>query len=182
MILVTGSTGLVGAHLLYALTKDNISIRALYRTQEKIERVKHVFSYYTNSVDSQFSKIEWVKGDINDLSSLEIAFKNVTHVYHCAALVSFNPDDYYKLRKVNIEGTANIVNLCIDHKITKLCYVSSIAALGSEIHTNMVTEDSEWNPEESHNVYAITKYGAELEVQAIGAVAAVHFLNAFITV
>jgi nucleoside-diphosphate-sugar epimerase len=164
MILVTGSTGLVGAHLLYHLSKQDTPIRALYRTKAKIETVKHVFSYFTENVAPQFSKIEWIQGDINDLASLTAAFKNITHVYHCAALVSFNPDDYYTLRKVNIKGTANIVNFCIDFKIEKLCYVSSIAAIDDELGTALISETNEWNPEAPHSVYAITKYGAELEV------------------
>lgn len=164
MILVTGSTGLVGAHLLYHLTKHNTPVRALYRTKAKINTVKHVFSYFTDTVESQFSKIEWVQGDINDLPSLETAFKDITYVYHCAALVSFNPDDYYKLRNVNIKGTANIVNLCIDFNIKKLCYVSSIAAIDDELGSSLIRETNEWNPEAPHNVYAITKHGAELEV------------------
>lgn len=166
MILVTGSTGVVGAHLLYHLTKEVDSIKALYRTQEKIETVKHVFSYYENTIDKLFAKIEWVKGDINDIPSLENAFKNITHVYHCAALVSFDPNNYRKLRNVNIKGTANIVNLCVSNSIKKLCYVSSIAAIGETPDTGkkLITESSEWNSEADHSVYAITKYGAEMEV------------------
>jgi dihydroflavonol-4-reductase len=86
-------------------------------------------------------------------------------VYHCAALVSFEPNKYKTLRNVNISGTANIVNLCIHNKIKKLCYVSSIATIG---HLNnpekLIDEQTPWNPEADNNVYAITKYGAELEV------------------
>ena len=164
MILVTGSTGLVGSHLLYHLIKDGNTVRALYRTETKIKTVKHVFSYYEKDVDSLFSKIEWIQGDINDLPSLEKAFNDVTYVYHCAALVSFDPNDYRKLRKINIKGTANIVNLCIDNNIKKLCYVSSIAAIGEASKNDCISETSEWNPESDHSVYAITKYGAEMEV------------------
>jgi nucleoside-diphosphate-sugar epimerase len=69
------------------------------------------------------------------------------------------------LRRINIIGTANIVNLCISNHIKKLCYVSSIAALGH--HNNpekLIDENTAWNPEDDNSVYAITKYGAELEV------------------
>lgn len=164
MILVTGSTGLVGAHLLYHLTKQGGTIKALYRTETKIETVKHVFSYYEKHVESLFRNIQWIKGDITDIPSLEEAFKDVTHVYHCAALVSFDPNDYRKLRQVNIKGTANIVNLCITNEVTKLCYVSSIAAIGKAFKKEDITELTEWNPDIDHSVYAITKYGAEMEV------------------
>jgi len=40
MILVTGGTGLVGAHLLYHLIKNEEKVRAIYRSEEKIEKVK----------------------------------------------------------------------------------------------------------------------------------------------
>lgn len=79
-------------------------------------------------------------------------------------MISFNPSQYRLLRKFNIEGTANIVNLCIDHNVTKLCYVSSIATLSSETKNKPIDEESHWNPEEPHTIYAITKFGAEMEV------------------
>ena len=164
MILVTGGTGLVGSHLLYKLTLKDFRVRAIYRSKDKIEAVKHVFSYYTDDVDALFSKIEWVEATINDISSLTTAFNNITKVYHCAAFISFDTNDYYALRRINIEGTANIVNFCISNKVEKLCYVSSIATIGDAENNALITENEHWNPEEEHSVYAITKYGAEMEV------------------
>ncbi len=164
MILVTGGTGLVGSHLLYKLSQSEDKIRAIYRSEEKVNAAKHVFSYFTEDVESLFSKIEWVKGDILDIPGLEQHFQDITIVYHCAALVSFDPNDYYSLRKINIEGTANIVNLCITNNIKKLCYVSSVAATGEENPGIEITEDSPWNTEADHSPHAITKYGAEMEV------------------
>ena len=163
MILVTGATGLVGSHLLVQLLQENEAVKALYRTEKQIEKVRKVFIFKNQEV--LFKKIEWIKGDINDIPSLEIAFDNVTYVYHCAALISFDPKDETALRKVNIEGTANIVNCSIAFNVKKLCHVSSIAALGDlkEYETN-ITEETEWNQEELHSDYAITKYGAEMEV------------------
>lgn len=165
MILVTGGTGLVGSHLLYKLTINNESVRAIYRRSQKLEAVKKVFSYYTDDVDALYNKIDWMEADINDVPALSEAFKDIEYVYHCAAFVSFEPDKYRQLRKINIEGTANIVNLCIANHIKKLCYVSSVAAIGHEIDPNkLITEHTSWNPEDDHSVYAITKYGAEIEV------------------
>jgi dihydroflavonol-4-reductase len=165
MILVTGGTGLVGSHLLYKLTSNNESVRAIYRRAHKLEAVKKVFSYYTNDVETLYNRIEWVEADINDVPGLSPAFKDVTYVYHCAAFVSFEPDKYRQLRKINIEGTANIVNLCVANQIKKLCYVSTIAAIGHELDADKrITEQTLWNTEEDHGVYAITKYGAEMEV------------------
>lgn len=167
MILVTGGTGLVGAHLLYKLTANGHNVRAIYRATSNLHKVLEVFSYYTTETKAEqlFKKIEWLEADIIDIPQLSPVFSEVTEVYHCAALVSFSPKDYRKLRKINIEGTANVVNLCIDFKIKKLCFVSSIATLGKPISDKKrITEDLNWNPENSHSDYAITKYGAEMEV------------------
>ena len=164
MILITGGTGLVGAHLLFQLLKNGEEkIRAIYRKSKQIEKTKSLFELYKKG--DLFSKIEWIQADILDIPSLEIAFENVDYVYHCAGFISFNPDDEDKIRKVNIEGTANIVNFCIDKKVTKLCHVSSIAALGNLAQNQtIVSEDTEWNPEVLQSDYAISKYGAEMEV------------------
>ena len=164
MILVTGSTGLVGSHLLYKLACTHEKVRAIYRTERKLANVKSVFATYTSNFESLFNAIEWVKADLLDIPALSEAFRGVTHVYHCAAFVSFEPDKYQILRKTNIEGTANIVNLCLSNTISKLCYVSSVATLGSTINNEEITEDTVWNPEDDNSVYAITKYGAEMEV------------------
>lgn len=164
MILVTGGTGLVGAHLLlHLLENGEDKVRAIYRNQKHISKTKSLFEHYKKS--DLFSKINWIEADILDIPSLEIAFQNIDYVYHCAALISFNPDDESQLRKVNIEGTANIVNFCIDKNIKKLCHVSSIATLGDLTkNESQITEETEWNPELLHSDYAITKYGAEMEI------------------
>jgi nucleoside-diphosphate-sugar epimerase len=163
MILVTGATGLVGSHLLVKLLQEEKKVKALYRNEKNIEVVKNVFKYKNNI--ELFDEINWVKGDITDIPSLNNAFENVTHVYHCAALISFDPNDEEELRKTNIEGTANVVNCCIDYKVKKLCYVSSTAALGdTKENEHLITEETEWNPEKLHGDYAISKFGAETEV------------------
>ena len=165
MILVTGGTGLVGSHLLYKLITEGKTVRAIYRRPHKLESVKKVFSYYSDNFETLYNKIEWVEADINDIPALEVAFKDVSYVYHCAAFVSFEPDKYHLLRKINIQGTANIVNLSVSNKVKKLCYVSSVAAIANARNPEeLSSEETPWNPEEDHSVYAITKYGAEIEV------------------
>lgn len=164
MILVTGGTGLVGAHLLYQLSLENDSIKAIHRKHSNLEAVKDVFSYYSEDFEKLFQKIEWIEADISDVYSLEIAFGNVTQVYHSAALISFYEEDYRAMRKINIEGTANIVNFCIDKKVQKLCFVSSVAAVGKSLNGKPIDESTEWDIEKSNYGYAITKYGAEMEV------------------
>ena len=164
MILVTGGTGLVGAHLLYRLANNNEKVRAIYRSERKLDNVKNVFSCYTDDYKHLIESIDWVQADILDIPLLSEAFKDITYVYHCAAFVSFEPDKYQLLRQTNIEGTANVVNLCISNNIKKLCYVSSIATVGNTINNEPITEETEWNQEADNSVYAITKYGAEMEV------------------
>lgn len=163
MILVTGATGLVGSHLVLHLLENEQNVKAIFRNEQGKLRVKSVFDYYNKS--DLFSKIHWCQADILDITSLEMAFVAVEYVYHCAALISFDPKEEDNLRKTNIEGTANVVNFCIHYKIKKLCYVSSIAALGDLVTPKtIIAEECEWNPEKGHSDYAISKYGAEMEV------------------
>ncbi|WP_461532530.1 NAD-dependent epimerase/dehydratase family protein [Sinomicrobium sp.] len=164
MILVTGGTGLVGAHLLHALSRQEEHIRATYRKSSDIAAVKTLFEEL-KVPGAQFDHIEWVEVDINNIPALSDAFKNVDRVYHAAGLISFDPSDYYLLKKINTEGTANVVNLCLAHEVDRLCYVSSVATLGKTASPDeLITEDTHWNTESENNVYAISKYGAEMEV------------------
>ena len=163
MVLVTGGTGLVGAHLTLHLIENGENVRAIYRNLESIQKTKNLFSLYKK--EALFEKIDWIQADIIDVPSLELAFENVEYVYHCAALISFDPKDENLLRKTNIEGTANIVNFCIAKAVKKLCFVSSISALGDlKESEKIITEEAEWNPEKPHSDYAISKYGAEMEI------------------
>ena len=164
MILVTGGTGLVGAHLLFTLIDNNEEVRAIYRKTSDLNAVKKVFSYYTSEVDRLFNKIDWQLADITDVLSLEVVFENVDYVYHCAAYISFNPRHFKTLKKVNVEGTANVVNFCITEKVIKLCYISSVASLGKTENESLITEECEFNPNDRNSVYSITKNQAEMEV------------------
>lgn len=156
----------MGSHLLLDLARSNQKVRAIYRSKKSLEAVKRVFSYSNSEEEAArlLSSIDWVKADITNVPSLEPAFENVKRVYHCAALVSFDSSKDSILRKVNIEGTANVVNYCIKNKIEKLCFVSSIATLDLNPQEKIISESSHWNKEKDHNMYAITKYGAEMEV------------------
>ncbi len=164
MILVTGGTGLVGSHLLYHLLQENDSVRAIHQKNSDFNAVKKVFQFYGAETDALFNKIRWVEAGLNDIPELEKAFDSVTYVYHCAALVSFDSKDYQKLRRINIDGTTNIVNLCISHHIEKLCFVSSVAAIENGVEGELMDESDSWNNETDKSDYAITKYGAEMEV------------------
>lgn len=163
MILVTGATGLVGSYLILHLIENGASVTALYRNEKSIEKTKSLFQLYHKS--DLFEKIQWVQGDIIDIPSLEEVFHNIDFVYHCAAKISFDPRDEEKLRKINIEGTANVVNFCLAKNVKKLCFVSSISALGDLPSAQAITdEETDWNAEKPHSDYAISKYGAEMEI------------------
>lgn len=166
MILVTGGTGLLGSHLLFNLTEEsgNLPIRAIYRQEDRLPQVKALFNFYDKvNGNERFSRIHWVKADILDIPSLEEAFPGVQFVYHCAALVSFSKKDFAQLMKINREGTANIVNVALDHGVKKLCYVSSTAAIGGQSNT-ITTEETKWKITPRTSGYAISKYSAEKEV------------------
>ena len=95
---------------------------------------------------------------------MEEILQSVSNVYHCAAIVSYNPKDKRKILKINVEGTANIVNACLGAKIEKLVYVSSVAALGRIRDEEMITEKMNWSEETSNSTYGKSKYFAEMEV------------------
>jgi nucleoside-diphosphate-sugar epimerase len=155
MILVTGGTGLVGAHLLLHLATDGKKVRSIYRNSKNIQKTKTLFTHYQKQ--DLFENIEWVEADILDIPTLNEAFIDVTQVFHCAAHISFNPSEEEKLRKTNIEGTANVVNCALDFGVKRFCHVSSVAALGDlKEGETLITEETEWNPEQNHSDYAIT--------------------------
>lgn len=163
MILVTGGTGLLGAHLLYKLTAAGKRPRAIYRDPGSRNVVKKIFGYYSDEPGRLFDQIDWRKADLLDLPSMEEAMAGADFVYHCAGLVSMDPRDYKALQKVNIEGTANLVNLCLHLGVKELCHVSSIATLGKPVAGNVVNEQADLQTPVS-NVYALSKHGAEMEV------------------
>ena len=154
---------MLGSHLLFQLTNSDVQIKAIYREKEKIKTVEKLFTYYDPiDFNNRLKKITWVQCDILDVISLEEELASCRIVYHCAALVSFYRKDFYQLMKINREGTANIVNACLKNNISKLCYVSSTAAIGNE--DTVVTEETKWKQSPSTSGYSISKYSAEKEV------------------
>jgi nucleoside-diphosphate-sugar epimerase len=149
-VFVTGGTGLVGSHLIVELLQAGKKIKALYRTT-----VPEIIGG---------AKVQWVKGDILDVISLEEAMQDVEAVYHCAAIVSFNPDKKRAMFAANVEGTANVVNASINAGVDKLCYVSSVAALGKPGTTEEVDENTYWSEETNGGNYSKSKHFAEIEV------------------
>lgn len=163
MILITGATGFIGAHLTLHLLESGKSVRAIYRSEKSQTFTKKVFALYDKG--HLFEKINWMKADVCDVPALESAFEGITQVFHCAAMISYDPSDEPIMRKVNIEGTANLVNMSLEKKVEKFVHLSSVAALGDPLKPgDTVDEETDWNPEKPHTDYAITKYGGEMEV------------------
>lgn len=164
MILVTGGTGLVGAHLLYELTNSGLRVKALRRQHSNTGWVKKIFSYYTSNVEQLFSQIEWVEGDILDYLSLEEALKGISCIYHCAAIVSFHADDNDIMLNNNVKGTGNLIDAAIHNKVRRFCHVSSIAALGKTQDGTEINEDTYWTPSKRKSGYSLSKFFSEMEV------------------
>lgn len=153
-ILVTGGTGFLGSYLLRYLVREGYTqVRALRRATSKLDLVAEVAD-----------QIEWVEGDVLDIFSLEDAMQDVEQVYHCAAVVSFDPRDYDEMRKVNVDGTANVVNAALAATVEKLVHVSSTAAIGRMKNQPIVTESTKWERSNYNSEYAISKYLAENEM------------------
>jgi nucleoside-diphosphate-sugar epimerase len=162
MILVTGATGLVGSHLLLKLIEQDRVLVALYRSESKKNSTLNFLKERTKS--AKVAEIIWRKGDVCNQPSLAVAFEGITHLYHCAAFISFAHYKQETLMEVNQQGTTNLVNLAIKHQLKKIAYISSIAAIGSDTTSNSIDESTPWNADQDHTPYAYSKFGAELEV------------------
>jgi dihydroflavonol-4-reductase len=153
-ILITGATGLVGSYLLrYLLAKGYENITILKR--EKSDNTLII---------SILDKIKCLEGDVLYIDTLEDALEGIEYVFHCAAMVSYDSRDRYTMMQNNVEGTANVVNLCLEKGIKKLLHVSSIAAIGKDKNQPISTEKSRWNSDSELTQYAISKYLSEQEV------------------
>lgn len=149
-ILVTGGAGLVGNELINQLLMRGEPIKALYNNT--------TLSFHANA------KLTPVKCDILDPIGLEEAMHGITHLYHCAAVVSFSPNQKQQLIATNIEGTANVVNAAIDAGVKKMVHVSSVSSLGRIRESEMITEEMQWSEETSNSLYGKSKHLGEMEV------------------
>lgn len=163
MILVTGSNGLVGSHVLLELLTQGAKVKALVRSDKAIAQIRRTFSLYRNDADTLVSQITFAEGDVNDISSLEKAFLGAKAVCHCAAVVSFHPRDKKALLRVNVEGTANVVNIALHQGVERFCHISSIAVLG-EKSGETIKEDPLFDSMPKGTWYARSKFLAEREV------------------
>jgi nucleoside-diphosphate-sugar epimerase len=154
MVLVTGGTGFLGAYIIKQLVEKNYAVRA-------IRRHNNLPGFIPAEI---FNKVEWVEGDVLDVVSLEDAMDGIDTVIHSAAIVSFTKKEQKQMYKVNVEGTANVVNIALEKNINRLVHISSIAALGRKAEGGYVNEEKKWEESKVNTHYAKSKYKAELEI------------------
>lgn len=164
MDLVTGGTGIVGAHVIDVLLAQGRPVRALLRKGSDNGIVRRILQFYHPDGDERFGRIQWVEGDLFDLDMLREAMEGVEHVYHCAALVSFDPRDFRQLQEVNVRGTAHVVDAAMETGVERLCHVSSTAAIGTPATGQPADETLPFVQDKRSSGYAISKAQAELEV------------------
>lgn len=151
-IIITGITGLFGSYLARAFM-DQGEVHGIKRSDSDLSLVQDIHD-----------QIIWHEGDINDYPSLEMAFQGIDLIIHAAGLVSFQSSDEKKLLKINVEGTANVVNVMLDKGIKNLIHISSVSALGRTSENLNIDEDHKWSMSPLNTSYAISKYLGELEV------------------
>ena len=154
-VLVTGATGLLGAELTRQLLQREVDVRIFHRPTSTMDLL-----------GTAADEVEHAVGDVTDVSTLLPAVEDVDRIYHTAALVGFGGKQMReKLRRVNVEGTANVVNAALEAGIDRLVHTSSMAAFGRpEKPGGIIDESSSWKASEVNTEYARSKYQAELEV------------------
>lgn len=167
MVLVTGATGLLGAHVVINLIGNGYNVRAMYRTEEKKQVIEQLLGFYeAQNKASKLQLIEWFQGDILDVQAVEVAVKDCTAIIHCAGMVSFATRDFSTMVDLNRIGTANLVNEALAAKTPYFIHVSSTSAIGSDTQSadKIKRETNHWNANEKTSGYAVSKYSAEKEV------------------
>jgi nucleoside-diphosphate-sugar epimerase len=153
-IFVTGGTGFLGAYIIKKLIEDGYQVKALRRS-------KKLPDFISKEI---FDKVEWIDGDILDVVSLEDGMTDSDIVIHSAGVVSFQKKNREIMYKVNVEGTANVVNIALEKGIKRFVHISSIAALGRKSDGGHVDEEKKWEDNKINTHYSKSKYRAELEV------------------
>lgn len=167
MILITGATGLVGTHLLATLLEEYpfSKLKPIYRSEHKklcsLQLIKEI---YGSVIFESAKQCKWTIGDILDIPKMTDAFEGITHVFHCAGFISNCPSDKRLLRKINTEGTQNMVDLALNFGIEKFLHVSSIATLGKPKEGCIVSEKNYKESLQNASFYSLSKFGGEMEV------------------
>ena len=151
-IVVTGATGHIG----------NVLIRELLAAGEKVRALVPPFE---NDLPIRGLNIDTVAGDVCDPDSLNSAFRGADVVYHLAGIIAITPGKDRLLHRVNVEGTRNVVDTCLESGVGRLVYTSSIHAIQEPPEGIFINETFPVDPEHVLGPYARSKAMATLEVR-----------------
>ena len=159
MVLVTGGTGFLGSYIIKQLVEKGYAVRAIRRTNKLPFWIsKDVFN------NTSAGSVEWIDGDVLDVVALQDAMEGIDAIIHSAAVVSFATRDRKNMYQVNVEGTANVVNMALEKNVRRLVHISSVAALGRTASGGHVNEEKQWEESKVNTHYAKSKFKAELQV------------------
>ncbi|KYG66857.1 dihydroflavonol 4-reductase [Bdellovibrio bacteriovorus] len=148
-VLVTGANGFLGSWVTRALVQEGHDVYALVRPKSDLSELEGV-------------NCKYVHGDVTDVHSLLETFKGMDSVFHLAGVIAYKRSQRPLMDKVNVQGTANVVSVCREHKIRRLVYLSSVVAIGGGFSTDEVlNEDSTYNLHDLNLGYFETKHEAE---------------------
>ncbi|HTX19927.1 MAG TPA: SDR family oxidoreductase [Bacteroidota bacterium] len=155
-VLVTGGTGFIGSNLAAALVGRGFTVRILRRPSSDLSNVKEL-------------DVEHCLGDIREKESLRKAIRGCDTVFHTAAMVSFRREKREEQHDINVGGTANVVDVCLEEGVERLIHTSSIAALGHPVGGGLADETTIFNWQSADNGYKNSKHDAEKEIErAVG--------------
>jgi dihydroflavonol-4-reductase len=145
--LVTGGSGFIGSAVVIGLLRRGQPMRALVRSIEQPGNLAGL-------------NVELAEGDLLDQDSLHRALEGCDRVYHLAAVYANWLPDRSVIIRSNVEGTRNLLQACLDRKIERVVYTSSVAALGAHGQTP-ADESAQFNLADAGDVYHLSKYQAE---------------------
>lgn len=163
-VAVTGGTGLIGSHLVAELLKRGCRVKLLVRDMRRIRQLRETLSRM--GAESYYGRIEFCETELNNPHTLASALAGVGVVFHCAALVTFDPEKDEKVVAVNTEITTHVVNACLQCGVGLMVHISSIATLGNcRLGQRAIDETCILNNPVGRSPYSVSKIYAENAVQ-----------------
>lgn len=165
MIFITGATGFLGAHVCATLLQRGYSIRAIRRKKSAMKEFNQIIQWRLGDLaEFKLKNMKWVEADIMDYDAIRSAMQGAEAVFHIAAVVSFWKKRRDELYRINVEGTAQVVNAALDAGVEWFIHASSVAAIGRNEKNPEINENNEWVDSPLNSHYAISKHLAEMEV------------------
>lgn len=137
LTLVTGANGHLGSRIVHSLLKRGREVRALVRPDADLRGLAEE--------RPALGQLEIVRGDVLDSASLSAALVGASRVFHAAAVFDTRLSDESIMRKVNVEGTRNLLEALRARPVERLVYTSSVAAVGYTRDPTLVLDETVWN-------------------------------------